>query len=44
LNARFYTALIEIGRIRFDRHAGGGEKHPPRFTLRRQDQWRIGKP
>jgi hypothetical protein len=44
LNARFHTALIEIGRIRLDRHAGSRQKHSPGFTLRRQNQRRIGKP
>jgi hypothetical protein len=41
---RFYTALIEIGRIRLDRHAGSGKKHPSRLAPRRQDQRRVGKP
>jgi hypothetical protein len=44
LRARFHTALIKIGRIRFDRHAGSGKKHPPRLALRRQDERRVGKP
>ena len=44
LRLRLQSALVDVGRIGFDRDAGRGEKRPAHLALRGENQWRAGKP